>query len=71
MAFAIKAEVRDPRAKTFAFAAQKTMDGMTADFYPFDMKFIGQVAIRISTIPALRPHPLSERGKGRRGWRRG
>jgi hypothetical protein len=25
MAFAIKAEVRDPRAKTFAFAAQKTM----------------------------------------------
>jgi hypothetical protein len=27
MAFAIKAEVRDPRAKTFAFAAQKTMYG--------------------------------------------
>ncbi len=25
MAFAIKAEVSDPRAKTFAFAAQKTM----------------------------------------------
>ena len=25
MAFAIKAEVRDPRAKTFAFTAQKTM----------------------------------------------
>jgi hypothetical protein len=27
MAFAIKAEVRDPRARTFAFAAQKTMYG--------------------------------------------
>jgi hypothetical protein len=27
MAFAIKAEVRDPRAKTFTFAAQKTMYG--------------------------------------------
>jgi hypothetical protein len=27
MAFAIKAEVRDPRAKAFAFAAQKTMYG--------------------------------------------
>ncbi len=27
MAFAIKAEVCDPRAKTFAFAAQKTMYG--------------------------------------------
>jgi hypothetical protein len=26
-AFAIKAEIRDPRAKTFAFAAQKTMYG--------------------------------------------
>jgi hypothetical protein len=27
MMFAIKAEVRDPRAKTFAFTAQKTMYG--------------------------------------------
>jgi hypothetical protein len=27
MAFAIKAEIRDPRSKTFAFAAQKTMYG--------------------------------------------
>jgi len=27
MAFAIKTEVRDPRAKTFAFTAQKTMYG--------------------------------------------
>ena len=27
MAFAIKAEVRDPHAKTFAFTAQKTMYG--------------------------------------------
>jgi len=27
MAFAIKAEVRDPRRKTFAFVAQKTMYG--------------------------------------------
>jgi len=27
MAFAIKAEIRDPRATTFAFAAQKTMYG--------------------------------------------
>ncbi|MDT3686989.1 MAG: hypothetical protein RO009_18310 [Pseudorhodoplanes sp.] len=27
MAFAIKAEIRDPRAKAFAFAAQKTMYG--------------------------------------------
>ena len=27
MAFAIKAEVRDPRAKTFAFTVQKTMYG--------------------------------------------
>lgn len=27
MAFAIKAEVRDPRARAFAFAAQKTMYG--------------------------------------------
>jgi hypothetical protein len=27
MAFVIKAEVRDPRAKTFAFTAQKTMYG--------------------------------------------
>ncbi len=27
MAFAIKAEICDPRAKTFAFAAQKTMYG--------------------------------------------
>jgi hypothetical protein len=27
MAFVIKAEVRNPRAKTFAFAAQKTMYG--------------------------------------------
>jgi hypothetical protein len=27
MTFAIKAEVRDPRAKTFTFAAQKTMYG--------------------------------------------
>ena len=27
MAFAIKAEIADPRAKTFAFAAQKTMYG--------------------------------------------
>jgi hypothetical protein len=27
MAFAIKAEVRDPRAKVFAFTAQKTMYG--------------------------------------------
>jgi hypothetical protein len=32
MAFAIKAEVCDPRAKTFAFAAQKTMYGSS---YPF------------------------------------
>jgi hypothetical protein len=27
VAFAIKAEIRDPRAKTFAFTAQKTMYG--------------------------------------------
>jgi len=27
MAFAIKAEIRDPRAKTFVFTAQKTMYG--------------------------------------------
>lgn len=27
MAFAIKVEIRDPRAKTFAFTAQKTMYG--------------------------------------------
>lgn len=27
MAFAIKAEIRDPRARTFAFVAQKTMHG--------------------------------------------
>ncbi|MGK9233910.1 hypothetical protein KXS07_20410 [Inquilinus limosus] len=27
MAFAIKAEIRDPRAESFAFAAQKTMYG--------------------------------------------
>lgn len=27
MMFAVKAEVRDPRAKTFAFSAQKTMYG--------------------------------------------
>lgn len=27
MAFAIKSEIRDPRAKTFVFAAQKTMYG--------------------------------------------
>jgi len=27
MAFAIKTEIRDPRAKTFAFTAQKTMYG--------------------------------------------
>jgi hypothetical protein len=27
MGYAIKAEVRDPRAKTFVFAAQKTMYG--------------------------------------------
>ena len=27
MAFAIKAEIRDPRAKTFVFVAQKTMYG--------------------------------------------
>jgi hypothetical protein len=27
MAFVIKAEIRDPRAKTFAFTAQKTMYG--------------------------------------------
>ena len=27
MAFVVKAEVRDPRAKTFAFTAQKTMYG--------------------------------------------
>ena len=27
MIFAIKAEVRDPRAKTFTFSAQKTMYG--------------------------------------------
>ena len=27
MAYAIKAEIRDPRAKTFAFVAQKTMYG--------------------------------------------
>src|SRR4051812_24334795 len=27
MAFAIKAEIRDPRAKTFEFTAQKTMYG--------------------------------------------
>ena len=27
MAFAIKAEIRDPRAKTFTFSAQKTMYG--------------------------------------------
>ena len=27
MAFAIKAEIRDPRAKTFMFTAQKTMYG--------------------------------------------
>ena len=27
MAFAIKAEIRDPRAETFAFTAQKTMYG--------------------------------------------
>jgi GMP synthase (glutamine-hydrolysing) len=24
-----------------------SVDGMTADFYPFDMKFIGHVATRI------------------------
>ena len=30
MAFAIKAEVSDPRLKTFAFAAQKTMYGGNA-----------------------------------------
>ena len=27
MAFAIKAEISDPRAKTFSFTAQKTMYG--------------------------------------------
>ena len=27
MAFAIKAEIRDPRARTFTFPAQKTMYG--------------------------------------------
>jgi len=27
MAFVIKAEIRDPRAKTFTFSAQKTMYG--------------------------------------------
>ena len=27
--------------------AANSTDGMTADFYPFDMKFIGHVAARI------------------------
>ena len=30
-----------------ALRAVTSSDGMTADFYPFDMKFIGSVATRI------------------------
>ncbi len=30
-----------------AFAPSSSTDGMTADFYPFDMKFLGNVATRI------------------------
>ena len=30
-----------------ALRAVTSTDGMTADFYPFEMKFIGQVATRI------------------------
>ena len=30
-----------------ALRAVTSVDGMTADFYPFDMAFIGQVATRI------------------------
>jgi len=30
-----------------ALRAVSSTDGMTADFYPFDMKFIGHVATRI------------------------
>jgi GMP synthase (glutamine-hydrolysing) len=30
-----------------ALRAVSSTDGMTADFYPFDMKFIGHVASRI------------------------
>jgi GMP synthase (glutamine-hydrolysing) len=30
-----------------ALRAVTSIDGMTADFYPFDMKFLGRVASRI------------------------
>ena len=54
-AFAVLLPVRtvgvmgDARTYDFvcALRAVTSTDGMTADFYPFDMKFIGQVATRI------------------------
>ena len=45
MAFAIKAEVRAPRAKSFAFTAQKTMYGGKLNF-----KFYRQATNKIVGI---------------------
>ena len=35
------------RLRTATIRLRQSTDGMTADFYPFDMKFIGHVATRI------------------------
>jgi len=36
-----------PSGKSNARRAVTSIDGMTADFYPFDMKFLGETATRI------------------------
>lgn len=63
MAFAIKAEIRDPRAETFEFAAQKTMYGGKA-IARGDTVFIfasenegGQGLVARGTVTSAEAHP--------------
>ena len=37
----------DCRPRSVGLRAVTSVDGMTADFYPFEMKFLGRVATRI------------------------
>jgi GMP synthase (glutamine-hydrolysing) len=46
-AYRNSASGQDFRTYVVGLRAVTSTDGMTADFYPFDMKFIGAVATRI------------------------
>ena len=40
-------DVRERHGLVVGLRAVTSVDGMTADFYPFDMRFLGMVATRI------------------------